>query len=327
MQSKFGKQKNHFREMNRETAQNRKLSQFFNFQFIAILAISFFTLASVKSQTSPSFEEGKRNFEEGKKLAESLLNQVSSLTSLNQNELQKFVEAVAQSTEEKRSEVITSGADAVRSRISDAWENYYYNYEKSDELFEKAENLFEKILADPKQKTLHEKSKKFIEDIGNFVNNTNIAFNKIKSILFWCKNGNHPVVNYLRDQGNRAHSEYPKRYPEKCPFAEVTLRSDARCDCININGTTAEIIEIKPNNSASKSKGMEQLARYSSILKEEIKKEHSILLMELSKNRGSSFKHITDVKVKLICYNLVPIINIDGTFEKADFKYSENCNR
>ena len=168
------------------------------------------------------------------------------LRKITPSETRKIVDAVCRAEEAKRKTAAADAGKRAKRRVTT-------EYAKLKTLKDDANRLLNDVLADTALSRHHDDARDYKRDIAKrWVSITKMT----KSV----RGANHPVIAYMLDQGNKAHTGY-QRKPGGCDVHEFSMKS-GRADCVNVRGSTCTVIELKPDNNRAITKGGLQAGSY-----------------------------------------------------------------
>ena len=120
------------------------------------------------------------------------------------------------------------------------------------------------------------------------------------------KGANNPKVRARIELGKSEHKRI-QADSGKCTVSEITIDS-YRMDCVYVSGGTCTIVEIKPDNSAAKSKGREKLDDYKDAVEDlfKNKKEDGFKSGKLTVFQKCIKDGRLSLKIALRVYNVCP---------------------
>jgi hypothetical protein len=227
-----------------------------------------------------------------------------SLRTLDKTEVQALVTAICDADEEDRRSVSSDAQSRARDHVRDS-------YDKLQQMRDRANDLLKTVLADTTFQSKFDRARDYQSRISEM-------WASIDRMTANVRGGNHPVVAYLAQRGIDAHGEY-EHNSSNCTVYEWTLANGRRVDCIKVDGTTAYVFEIKPDNSRARSSGRIQVGDYVKALNNNPEE------LQRLKQRDSHFNEVTTFVGKLALYRLCPEITDDGEFkEVSTYWMSEN---
>ena len=173
-------------------------------------------------------------YEDAEDILEDALEIGEDVVELNQDEIERLVSGVCNATENERASVIKSLSTQLRDKIGKEWQKFDYNFEQYIEVVNEAEALFKKVFNNPNSnEDQKDDAEEYLEEIEDLNSKAAKREKLISNVISWAGRGEHPIGNYLREQGIRAHEIYQSS-SSKCDVAEVVLNANNRCDCIKI---------------------------------------------------------------------------------------------
>jgi len=262
---------------------------------VAIGATACLTFAVSTAHAGGDWSSAKRAADDFKK-------EYEDLKKLTPNETRSIVTAICNSMEKLRKKTSESASRRVQSKI-----NSEFGQLKSKK--EYAIKKLNEVIKDDKLKQYHSKAKDRRKEVKKL-------WKSIKKMTKSLRGANHPVVNYMLKQGQKAH-ESRQNSSSYCTVKEFKL-AGGRADCIY--ASRCMVIELKPDNSRAISKGRGQARRYQSALNE---KNGADLKKLIKKN--SSFKSCKRFDRRVDCYKLCPRIDSDNKYISVYASWRTGC--
>ncbi|HEY4244431.1 MAG TPA: hypothetical protein VGM88_31675 [Kofleriaceae bacterium] len=216
-----------------------------------------------------------------------------SLRSLTPAETQRLVTAVCDADGEERASVASDSASRVASLVSDKYDSL--QRERDDAL-----HALDYVISDDALRDQRSDAQSLRDDV-------NKRWDTIDRMTRSIRGKNHPVVRFLVDEGNRAHTDRQSS-SSYCTVSEFSMDS-GRADCIYASNCT--VIELKPDNSRAISKGKDQAQRYANELNN--KKDTRKKLVD----KSSDFSKCEKFDFRVDCYKLCPDIDTDTNEMKS----------
>jgi hypothetical protein len=234
-------------------------------------------------------------YDDAVRAANEFLDHREEFMRLDRDQLKELVTAICDAEEDDRQAVAEKTSDLVRARIRNAWD--YMEKRHNDAI-----RLLDIVIGDEQYKDRRSSA----EDLKRQVES---RWETISKMYDKTRGANHPVVSYMLAKGKDAHRERQQR----CKVYEFET-GNGPADCIN----PCEIVEFKPDNSAARSKGHDQLERYERGLRDNPNRRDEL------NAKDADFKRCTTFEKKMECYRLCPEIDDDGNFREASV-YWNNC--
>lgn len=220
-------------------------------------------------------------------------------------ETRKIVTAVCEADEEARRDVGRDIADRVSRDVRD-------KHSALERLRDESYRAVDDVLADDNLKSNHSDTRSLRDDVKS-------RWESIDRMTRSLRGSNHPVVSWMLDQGNRAHSDRQS----SCDAKEISLNS-GRLDCAMATGETCLVVELKPDNSRAIDKGEDQADRYVRDLNDELKKPDSSVIKKLI-DADSDFAKCKRFEPQVDCYMLCPTVNEDGEYREVSVSWRRDC--
>lgn len=227
----------------------------------------------------------------------------ADLRRLTPRETRKIVDAICKADDDKRKEAAKDAGSRAKKKVAT-------EYTELEKLKDKALSALDVVLADgslsthhPKARTHRDKVKRNWASIGKMTKRV--------------RGANHPVISYMLDQGNKAHSDYQKT-AGNCDAYEVSM-SVGRADCVKANGAVCTVIELKPDNRNAVRKGGLQAARYA----RELRAKGDAFKKLVKQN--SAFAECERFDSRVDCYTLCPEIDEDGEYTAVKPTWRRVC--
>jgi hypothetical protein len=230
---------------------------------------------------------------------------VKQILPLEVSEQRRLVDALCSADEDERTSVARDAASRVRDQVGHA-------YDQLSDLKDKALDYWDKVLDDEqykdedKQDKIHEQQDK-IRD----------SWERVDRMSESVRGSNNPVSAEVLRIGQEAHKEFQNNF-QKCQISEFDVGS-RRADCISIrNAPHCEVIELKPNNSRSISKGRTQAREVADALNK-VDSEDRLNL----NNKDSKFLKCEDFVPHVHCYNYCPEIDDQGNTKSTEMGWGQ----
>lgn len=237
---------------------------------------------------------GADPYSDAERSAKDLIYYHEDFTKLNKSETVNLVRAIFEAEEADRKDVADRAAREAKDKVS-------YEYAKAENRYNEAIRLLDAVLRDSAFNDKHRDA----EDLKTRVNEKWASIQKMSRGI---RGANHPVTAYLLQTGRELHSSRQRG----CTVSEFET-GNGPADCIR---TTCDIIEFKPDNSRSKSKGEEQLKRYRRGLLENSSNRSSL------DSKDADFAKCKDFRLTIEAYTLLPEIGDDGNFVERSASWS-----
>lgn len=163
---------------------------------------------------------------------EELKKQQKELRELSSQEMRRLVTAVCDVDEDERLQVGRDAASRVTDKTNAAWSDL-------ERLRDDTSSKINDVLADANLKDRHEAANRLKDELADrWKSIEKMAANKMRF-------GNHPIVAFMAQKGMDEHKNYQSS-SSNCHASEfVTGR---KADCLQADGDTCYVIELKPNN-------------------------------------------------------------------------------
>jgi hypothetical protein len=238
------------------------------------------------------FDDAERAFSE-------FVDSYRDAKKLTIDEEKRLVAAICDAEEEERKSVASEASTRVRDKVGDS-------IDKLQAKRDKALELLGKVLNDTSLRSRHDKAKEYDQRARDL-------WESIVKMTKSPRGANHPVVAYMLETGQTQHRNY-QQSSSNCTVYEWRTSAGV-ADCIYADGTTAFVVEIKPDNSRAIAKGREQVSRYVAALNNDPSQ-----LQELIK-KDSRFKDVKAFVGRLMLYQLCPEITDDGDFKEVSVSW------
>jgi hypothetical protein len=126
--------------------------------------------------------------------------------------------------------------------------------------------------------------------------------------------GNHPVVAYMREAGQKAHQKYQSTHSSECTVSEYPV-ADMKADCIS--AAQCWVIEVKPNNDAAYRLGKQQAGDAANLLSTDF--DTFKALVAANANFKSCWRK--EFRPKVVLYKFCPEINDDLSEKSTDYTW------
>jgi hypothetical protein len=224
------------------------------------------------------------------------------LRRLTPDETKKIVAAVCEAEEADRQSVAKDASQRVRDKVE-------AEYEDLEEIKGDALELLEAVLADGSQKDRHSKAKEHRGKVTDW-------WTSIERMTRSLRGANHPVVAFMLKEGQAAHKSRQSS-SSYCDVSAFRVGSAGEADCLKAAGCL--VIEFKPDNSKSISRGRTQADRYADELDKRGEAFNALV------KKDSDFAKCTEFKPRVDCYKLCPDIDDDGEFRSTSPRWREGC--
>jgi len=244
---------------------------------------------------------------------EELKRKQMDLRKMSADEIRRLVKAVCEVDTDERYAVGKDAAERVASDVRSELSNL-------ERVRDDANKMLDEVIADDNLKDKQESAKSLKEDVAaRWRSIEKMAANSMRG-------GNHPLVSYLSLRGIQEHKDY-EHNSSNCDAYEVAT-GRRKADCLRASGgETCYVIELKPNNSAARSKGETQAREAAQDLNKELDKmvkgEGSTIMQELIHNHDD-FSRCKRFEPKLRCYTLCPDIDDDSGYSEGSARW-EDC--
>lgn len=230
---------------------------------------------------------------------------VDKILPLQVSEQRRLVDALCSADEDDRTSVARDSAGRVRDQVGHA-------YDQLSDLKDKALDYWDKVLDDDqykdedKQDKIHETEDKIKE-----------SWERVQRLTESVRGSNNPVSAEMLRIGQEAHKEF-QEHSGLCQASEFSVGS-GRADCVSAaKAPECEVIEVKPNNSRSISKGRDQARGYADALN----KADSDDRLKLN-NQNSAFLKCAKFVPHVHCYIYCPQIDDRGNTSSTSLGWGE----
>lgn len=226
----------------------------------------------------------------------------ADLRRLTPRETRKIVDTICKADEDERKDAAKAAGSRAKKKVA-------AEYKDLAKLKDKAISALDDVLDDTSLSTHHPTARKHRKKV-------NRHWTSIGKMTKRVRGANHPVISYMLDQGNKAHSDYQKT-AGNCDAYEFSI-STGRADCIKADTSVCTVIELKPDNRNAVTRGKTQAGRYARELNSK-----GSAFKELVKR--SAFSSCKSFKYRVDCYTLCPEIDENGEFQKAAASWRKKC--
>ena len=233
-------------------------------------------------------------YDDAERSAKDSIYYYEEFTRLNKSEIRNLVRAIAEADEDERRDIAERAGREARDKVMN-------EYSKAENRKNEALRLLDAVLRDPAFKDKHHDA----EDLKAKVNEKWASIRRMSETV---RGANHPVIAYMLQTGRDLH----KSRQQGCSVSEFET-GNGPADCIR---TSCDIIEFKPDNSRSRSKGEDQLKRYRKGLLENADKRKEL------NSKNSDFAKCDVFRMTIEAYTLLPEINDDGSFREVSASWS-----
>ncbi len=174
------------------------------------------------------------DFDDARSLAEGFIGEYETIRNLDKTELKMLVKALCEADDAQ----FESVKDDVGNRVRDDVEKMY---ETLDHDQDQANKALDKIIADD---NFQEKR----SDAQSYKDRVNEVWGRVQRMTEAVRAGNHPVIAYMREAGQKAHQAYQDSHSSLCTVREQPVKNN-KADCISAD--QCWVIELKPNNDAA----------------------------------------------------------------------------
>jgi len=240
---------------------------------------------------------------------EAMKQRQMTLRKVTPEETAKIVTAVCEADKDDRKkageEAANRVADLVKSQMSDL-----------ARMRDDANRGLDDVIADESLKDRHNEAKEMKDDVTR-------RWTSIEKMTKNAMRGaNHPLVSFLISQGQAEHTNRQR----DCDAKEIVLESGRRVDCLMASGETCLVIELKPDNSRSVSKGTDQARGYARELNDEMKNAKDSKVIQRLIGIDSDFGRCRQWEFRIDCYKLCPKIDEEGEFREIRADWRNNCS-
>lgn len=232
-------------------------------------------------------------YSDAERSAKDFISYLEAFRKLDIEEVKGMVTAICDAEEADRKEIAQKAGRDAKAKVVD-------EVDKARKRMEEALTMLDGVLKDPTLADKHGAA----EELKNQVNKTWESIDRMSSSV---RGANHPVVAYMIDKGVELHQTRQRG----CEVSEFDT-GNGFADCIR---TSCDIIEFKPDNSRSKSKGQEQLQRYQRGLQDQSVRDRL-------NSKNSDFAKCTQFRLTIEAYTLCPVIDDQGEFRDTSATWS-----
>jgi hypothetical protein len=234
--------------------------------------------------------------------AERFKSEYEDLRRLTPQETRRVVTAICEADEDERRSVASDVHSRVGGMIDD-------KYDDLKDLKEEATRKLEDVISDESLKDNHSDAKSYKDEISR-------RWETIERMTRSIRGKNHPVVRYLIEEGNRQHRDR-QTSSSYCDVYEYSLGS-GRADCIRASDCT--VVELKPDNSRSISRGRDQAQGYANVL------NNSADARKALAEKDSDFTKCNKFEWEVQCYKLCPEIESDSNEMRSTSASWRKCS-
>jgi SMC interacting uncharacterized protein involved in chromosome segregation len=282
--------------------------------FYCVVVLIYFTSGT---PTGLWLDDYERDFSDAEKLYQNFRTGFLQLKNINASESEKLVRAICDAEEDERKAASSNALSRMRSAVTSDFNQLQSSMGYADRALKKAMESLKKAKSD---NTEYKKNGRKIDELMNKAEDYNkdmdTKWESIKKMTAGIRGGNHPVVAWMLDAGQAAHSD--RQHSSQFQATEFTAGAAGRIDCLIADGKKLIVVELKPCNSKALNKGIEQLGRYITELQNHWKTYKPQLV-----SKNSKFAAVTEISGRIDCYTLCPAITDDGGYEKAYVKWSQ----
>lgn len=260
--------------------------------------LTFIALALAHSSTSSA--QNYDLYNNAERAAKDLLYSYEDFKKLEKSEIEALVKAISEADEDERKSVSSDIGARVQSKVRS-------EYDETEKQKNNALEMLEIVLDDPSLESKHSDAERLKAEVEE-------KWKSIDKMYDSLRGSNHPVVSYMLDKG-KEEDDYRKG---RCSASQVDT-GNGYADCVGYDGNSCLIVEFKPNNSKSISKGQQQLKDYKSGLENNSSKRQDL------NNKHSSFAACQTFETRIDCYKLAPEIEDDGNFKTRSTEWSTDC--
>ncbi len=174
------------------------------------------------------------DFDDARGLAEGFISEYEAIRNLDKTELQSLVKALCAADDSQ----FESVREDVGNRVRDDVEKMYQTMDHDQDAANKA---LDKIIADDNFQDKHSEAQSYKDRV-------NELWGRVQRMREAVRGGNHPVVAYMREAGQKAHQAYQDSHSSLCTVREQPVKNN-KADCISAD--QCWVIELKPNNDAA----------------------------------------------------------------------------
>lgn len=231
-------------------------------------------------------------WDEAQSSSEKFIYEYGKLRQFDPDEVRDLVKALCDADEDAFDAVSHDVGYRIRDDVG-------RKFEDLQKLRDTANSALDKVLSDVTYKDRQNQARDYKDKIADL-------WRRIEEMTQSVRGGNHPVVSYMREAGQQAHSAYQNN-SSYCTVSEWRTR-EGNADCIKADSCV--VIEVKPNNSRAKDKGLEQARKYARSLNDNVDTD---LI-----SRNSDFRTCFDTKSfkgKVVTYTFCPEIDDEGKYK------------
>jgi hypothetical protein len=239
-------------------------------------------------------------YNDAERSAKDLLYSYEDFLKMEKRQIEELVTAIANAEEDERRSIASDAASRTRDKVR-------ADFDKVERRRNESLAMLDKALANPVYKDKH-------SDARNLKSQVEDKWRAIDRMYDKVRGSNHPVVAFMLDKGKEEHDYRQGR----CTVKEFQT-GDGPADCIGYDGDSCLIVEFKPDNSRSISRGKDQLSRYLNAIS-----SNSSRRQELG-GKHSSFAGCTKFQTRVDCYRLTPEIDNEGNFRSTSASWRTGC--
>lgn len=237
--------------------------------------------------------------------SEEFKNRYSDLKKLTPEETRKIVKAICEGDGDTRQDAAQKASARVKQEVKD-------QESELERIKDDANRLLDDVISDDNLKDHQDDAKSLKEDVERRWE----SFERMTESL---RGANHPVVAYMLQQGQAAHTDRER----DCDASEIDLES-GRADCLMASGETCLVIELKPKNSRAIDKGKDQVRRYRDDLDKAAADPSSDVMKRLIGIK-SDFANCKRFETRIDCYTLCPAIDSENQFQETSPSWDKDC--
>jgi hypothetical protein len=244
------------------------------------------------------------DYDDAKSLAEGFIGEYETMRSLDKTELQSLVKALCAADDSQ----FESVREDVGNRVRDDVEKMYETMDHDQDAANKA---LDKIIADDNFQDKHSEAQSLKDEV-------NEKWGRVQGMTDGIRAGNHPVVAYMREAGQKAHQAYQDSHSSLCTVREQPVK-DNKADCISAD--QCWVIELKPNNDGAVNLGRAAAQKEAEALNTDFDEFRKLV------DASSSFKNQCwrDKRFapKVATYVFCPEIDDDGNYISTSYGWGD----
>ena len=225
-----------------------------------------------------------------------------ALRRLTPEETRRVVAAICEADEDERASVASDVHDRVASLIS-------RKFDELSRIKDEAFRRLDEVTSDDKLKDRHSEARSLRGDVQQ-------RWDTINRMTHSIRGKNHPVVRFTINEGLRAHRDR-QTSSSYCDVYEYSI-AGGRADCIQ--ASSCSVIEYKPDNATSISRGVRQAEQYRNELNRSEEARKKLI------DRKPEFARCKQFEARVDCYRLCPEIDADTNEMRSTYaSWRTNC--